>query len=52
MLSGHVRKGDAIDLPMPYPEAWKETVTYIYTGLKSLTAAARKNVSYLAGHGD
>jgi hypothetical protein len=52
MLSGHVRKGDAIDLPMPHPEAWKETVTYIYTGLNPPTAAARENISYLAGRGD
>jgi hypothetical protein len=52
MLSGHVRKGDTIDLPIPRPESWKETVTYIYTGFKSPSAAARENISYLAGHAD
>jgi len=52
MLSGHVRKGDTIDLPIPHPESWKETVTYIYTGFKVLSPAARQNISYLAGHGD
>ncbi|KAH8753950.1 hypothetical protein BGZ57DRAFT_945087 [Hyaloscypha finlandica] len=52
MLSGHVRKGDTIDLPIPHPESWKETVTYIYTGCEIPSAAVRKNISYLAGHGD
>jgi hypothetical protein len=52
MLSGHVRKGDTIDLPIPHPESWKETVTYIYTGCETPSAAVRKNISYLAGHGD
>jgi len=52
MLSGHVRKGDAIDLPIPRPESWKETVTYIYTGAKTPSPAVRENITYLAGHGD
>lgn len=51
MLSGHIRKGDTIDFPIPYPESWKETVTYIYTGAKSPSPAVRENISYLAGHG-
>jgi hypothetical protein len=52
MLSGHVRKGDAIDLPLPHPEAWRETITYIYTGHTAPHSAIRENISYLAGHGD
>jgi hypothetical protein len=52
MLSGHVRKGDIIDLPIPHPESWKETVTYIYTGAQSPSPGVRENISYLAGHGD
>jgi hypothetical protein len=52
MLSGHVRKGDAIDLPMPHQEAWRETVTYIYTGQGEMSSAMGENISYLAGHGD
>ncbi|PMD37870.1 hypothetical protein L207DRAFT_530830 [Hyaloscypha variabilis F] len=52
MLSGHVRKGDIIDLPIPHPESWKETVTYIYTGAQSPSPGVRENISYLAGHDD
>jgi hypothetical protein len=54
MLSGHVRKYDTIDLPLPHPGAWRETVTYVYTciGHRSISAAARENIKYLAGHAD
>jgi hypothetical protein len=52
MLSGHVRKGDAIDLPIPHPEVWRDTVTYIYTGRGEVGRAVKGNISYLAGHGD
>jgi len=54
MLSGHVRKYDTIDLPLPHPGAWRETVTYVYTciGHRSISAAARENIQYLAGHAD
>ncbi|OWP05571.1 hypothetical protein B2J93_190 [Marssonina coronariae] len=50
MLSGHVRKGDSIDLPLPAPEAWRDVLAYIYTGRGSLTPAMRENVCFLAGH--
>lgn len=49
MLCGHVRKGDAIDLPLPYPEAWADSVAYIYTGKGKVTQAIRENIMYLAG---
>jgi hypothetical protein len=54
MLSGHVRKYDTIDLPLPHPAAWRETVKYVYTyiGHRSISAAARENIQYLAGHAD
>ncbi|KAG4429807.1 hypothetical protein IFR05_014707 [Cadophora sp. M221] len=50
MLSGHVRKGDSIDLPIPYPEAWRNVLTYIYTGRGNFTTAMKENVRFLAGH--
>jgi hypothetical protein len=50
MLSGHVRKGDSIDLPLPQPESWPDVVAYIYTGCGSLTASMKENILYLAGH--
>ncbi|PMD14956.1 hypothetical protein NA56DRAFT_754394 [Hyaloscypha hepaticicola] len=54
MLSGHVRKYDTIDLPLQHPAAWRETVTYVYTciGHRSISAAAKENIKYLAGHAD
>ncbi|KAH6711859.1 hypothetical protein BKA61DRAFT_486902 [Leptodontidium sp. MPI-SDFR-AT-0119] len=50
MLSGHVRKGDSIDLPIPYPETWRDVLTYIYTGRGPLTTAMKENICFLAGH--
>jgi len=52
MLSGHIRKGDTIDLPIPHPYAWRDVITYIYTGKTALTSAAKENIAYLAGHTD
>jgi hypothetical protein len=52
MLSGHVRKRDGIDLPLPYPEAWRETIAYIYTRKGEMTAAMADNIWYLAGNVD
>lgn len=49
MLSGHVRKGDTIDLPMPQPEAWRAVISYIYTGSGDVSAAMRENILFLAG---
>ncbi len=49
MLSGHIRKGDTVDLPLPHPEAWRECVSYIYTGKGELTEMMKRNISYLAG---
>lgn len=52
MLSGHVKKGDSIDLPVPHPEAWLDVITYIYTGRGPLTFAMRQNIMFLAGSVD
>jgi hypothetical protein len=49
MLSGHVRQGDIIDVPLPHPEAWSQTVAYVYTGQGELTEAMKQNILYLGG---
>lgn len=49
IVSGHVREGDVIDLPLPHPEAWTNTVAYVYTGQGELTDAIRENILHLAG---
>lgn len=49
MLSGHIKSGDAIDLPMPHPEAWPQTLSYVYTGNGDLTEAVRQNILHLGG---
>lgn len=49
MVSGHVRKGDIIDLPMPHPEVWPQTVAHVYTGQVELTEAIKQNILYLGG---
>lgn len=50
MLSGHVRKGDTIDLPVPHPEAWCDMIFYVYTGKGETTAGVQANILYLAGN--
>lgn len=49
MLSGHVKSGDTIALPMPHPEAWTQTVAYTYTGKGELTDAIKQNILHLGG---
>lgn len=49
MFSGHVKTGDTIDLPMPHPEAWTQTVAYLYTGRGELTQAMKQNILHLGG---
>ena len=52
MLSGHIRKGDQVDLPLPHPEAWSEAVIWAYTGqgpAGNLSEGARANVLHLGG---
>jgi len=50
ILSGRlIQPGDIIDIPMPHPEAWTQTVAYVYTGQGELTEAIRRNVMFLGG---
>lgn len=49
LISGHVRSGDIIYLPVPHAESWPQTVRYIYTGEGALTTAMRENIIYLGG---
>lgn len=49
ILSEIVRPGDTIELPLPHPRAWEDTVAYIYTGRVSLTEPIRQNIIYLGG---
>ncbi|KAH6692645.1 hypothetical protein F5X68DRAFT_250879 [Plectosphaerella plurivora] len=49
MVSGHIREGDSIDLPLPHPEAWPATVAYIYSGHDEMTHAVKENILYLGG---
>lgn len=49
MLSGYIRPGDTIDIPIPHPEAWSDTVAYVYTGTGPVSDAIKANVAHLAG---
>ncbi|KAK3382499.1 hypothetical protein B0T24DRAFT_16917 [Lasiosphaeria ovina] len=49
IYSGHIQARDIIDLPMPHPEAWTQTVAHVYTGQGELTDAVRQNIEYLGG---
>lgn len=49
ILSEIVRPGDTIELPLPHPRAWEDTVVYIYTGRVALTEPIRQNIVYLGG---
>jgi hypothetical protein len=52
MFSGHIRKGDAIDLALPHPDAWRDAVAHVYTGQGVVTAAMKENILYLGGRVD
>lgn len=49
LYSGHIEKGDIIQLPMPNPKAWARTVAYVYTGQGELTEAIKQNIEHLGG---
>jgi hypothetical protein len=52
MVSGHVRRGDAVDMPLPHPDAWREVISYIYTEEGVVTSAMKDNILYLGGRID
>ncbi|KAL6837454.1 hypothetical protein V8C40DRAFT_279324 [Trichoderma camerunense] len=50
IMSGRVRRGDMIDLPLPHPQVWPETIAYVYTGeAQLLTEQTKENILYLGG---
>jgi hypothetical protein len=49
ILSELVRSGDTLELPLPHPRHWEETVAYIYTGRVEITEPIRQNIIYLGG---
>ncbi|CEJ89142.1 hypothetical protein VHEMI05003 [[Torrubiella] hemipterigena] len=50
LMSPLVKRHDIIELPVPYPESWSETVAFLYTGEDSLVSAeVRSNVRHLGG---
>lgn len=49
LYSGHIRPRDIIDLPLPHPEVWAQTVAHVYTGQGELTEAIKQNILYLGG---
>ncbi|KAL6876751.1 hypothetical protein J3F83DRAFT_726967 [Trichoderma novae-zelandiae] len=50
MMSDLVKRGDTIELALPHPRAWPETVTYIYCGLMQyLSDETKLNIIYLGG---
>ncbi|KAF7557206.1 hypothetical protein G7046_g6087 [Stylonectria norvegica] len=49
ILSEIVRPGDTIELPLPHPRAWQDTVAYVYTGRVEVTELIRQNILYLGG---
>lgn len=49
ILSGHIRKGDSIDLPLPHPEVWDQVVAYVYTGEGEVSGAMREDIEFLGG---
>ena len=49
-MSDAFRTGDTVELPVPYPQAWTDTMAYVYMGEDELlTELARCNILYLGG---
>ncbi|KAM0305432.1 hypothetical protein HYE67_008644 [Fusarium culmorum] len=49
ILSELVQPGDMVEVPLPHPRAWEDTVTHVYTGRNPLTEPIRQNILYLGG---
>lgn len=49
LLSGFVCRGDCVEIPMPHPEAWREVIVWIYTGLWDGGEEVLENIMYLGG---
>ncbi|KAI9759306.1 MAG: hypothetical protein M4579_002435 [Chaenotheca gracillima] len=50
LLSGHILRGDTIELPLPHPSAWPNVVRWMYVFDTALDDEMRENISYLAGN--
>lgn len=49
IASKKVPKDYIVDLPLPHPRAWQQTVAYTYTGQGELTDAIKQNILHLGG---
>ncbi|KAI1068352.1 hypothetical protein LB507_004557 [Fusarium sp. FIESC RH6] len=49
ILSELVKPGDMVEVPLPHPRAWEDTVAYVYTGRNALTEPIKQNILYLGG---
>ncbi|KAH9438334.1 hypothetical protein MCOR02_001969 [Pyricularia oryzae] len=50
MLSGQLRDGDRIEIPMPHPEAWPQTWAYLCTADGGeVHESMKQNILYLGG---
>lgn len=38
-----------IELPLPHPEAWPQTVSYVYKSHGKLTEEVQRNILHLGG---
>ncbi|CAK7219036.1 hypothetical protein SCUCBS95973_003687 [Sporothrix curviconia] len=49
ILSRFAKAGDVIELPLPHPGAWGQTISYVYHSRGELTDHVRENIQYLGG---
>ncbi|KAF3063367.1 hypothetical protein CFAM422_010029 [Trichoderma lentiforme] len=50
IMSDRVRRGDMIELALPHPQVWPETIAYVYTGeAQLLSEQTKENILYLGG---
>ena len=49
LLSGHVARGDTVEVPMPHPSVWREVVGWIYTGRGNGSERVAEVIEYLGG---
>ena len=47
LLSGFAQKGDTIEVPVPWPEVWEETVVGIYLGGGLVVEKVKANLEFL-----
>ena len=52
MLSGHVLKGDTIELPLPKPDAWPAVLRWMYLGDVEVSTDMMEDIVHLAGNLD